>query len=82
MSKLPELSGSRVKRVHGVLYIQQPDGSCQRDDQPDLTDCQRVEAFTDDQIERMREEDGDDEWFDQEYGTWRAINPSKPDAAA
>lgn len=72
---------TRVKRVDGVLYVQQPNGSWQRDDQPDLTDWQRVEAFTDDQIERMREEDGDDDWFDQADGTWRVVDPSKPDAA-
>lgn len=72
---------SRVKRVDGILYVQQPDSSWQRDDQPDLTDWRRVDAFTEEEIERMREEDGDDDWFDQEDGTWRSLDPSKPDAA-
>ena len=55
---------TRAKLIDGKVMIEQADGSYRESE--DRTDWARVDAFTDEDIERMAKDDGDDAVFPED----------------
>lgn len=69
---------TRAKTLHGKLYSQQPDGSWV--EAKSKTDLSRADSFSEEDIQRMSEEDGDADWFDDD-SPWTVVEPGKHNAA-
>jgi hypothetical protein len=65
-----------AKLIDGKVFIRQADGTWREAE--DRTDWGRVDSFTDEDIERQAEEDGDAEWFPDDLKPARVIRPYEP----
>lgn len=69
---------TQAKTINGKLCILQPDGSWV--EARSETDLSRADSFSEEDIQRMSEEDGDADWFDED-SPWFVVEPGRHDAA-
>jgi hypothetical protein len=65
-----------AKLIDGKVFIRQADGTWREAE--DRTDWRRVDSFTDEDIERQAEKDGDAEWFPDDLKPACTIRPYQP----
>jgi hypothetical protein len=67
---------TKATLIDGKVFVQQADGSWREAE--DRTDWARVDSFTEEDIERQAEEDGDAEWFPEGFTPSRVVRPHEP----
>jgi hypothetical protein len=67
---------TEARLVNGKVYVKQAGGTYE--ETASQTDWARVDATTDEEIERQAEEDGDNEWFPDDLEPVRVVRPYEP----
>ena len=67
---------TKAKLIDGKVLVQQADGTYR--EVKGLTDFARVRSFTEEEIERMAKEDGEDDYFPDDQEPTRVRRPVEP----